>query len=218
MSYEDKILTKVFRNLDRNSKILDIGCGLGQKIDLLKKEGFLNITGVEKNPSIVKKDIERGLDVYTVEQFNEKYSSEKYDLIFMSHIIEHFHYNDLIIFMEKYLMHLKNGGYLLIMTPVFQEEFYNDFDHVKPYSPQGILQVFGEKNSNFQYFSDISLELVDLRYIRRAFQLKYWRSLSLQTSFYRLPRMANQLLHLIYRLSFRIFGKTHSWIGLYRKI
>ena len=116
MSYEDKILTKVFRNLDRNSKILDIGCGLGQKIDLLKKEGFLNITGVEKNPSIVKKDIERGLDVYTVEQFNEKYSSEKYDLIFMSHIIEHFHYNDLIIFMEKYLMHLKNGGYLLIMS------------------------------------------------------------------------------------------------------
>ena len=86
MSYEDKILTKVVSKLDKNFKVLDVGCGLGQKIDLLHKEGFLNITGVEKNPSIVKQDVERGLNVYTIEQFNDKCSSEKYDLILMSHI------------------------------------------------------------------------------------------------------------------------------------
>jgi hypothetical protein len=27
---------------------LDVGCGLGQKIELLKEKGFGNITGVEK--------------------------------------------------------------------------------------------------------------------------------------------------------------------------
>lgn len=217
MSYEDEMLIKILRKLDKNLKILDVGCGLGQKIELLKEEGFANITGVEKNPLIVKRDIERGLDVYTIEEFNEKYSSNKYDLILMSHIIEHFQYSELIRFMEKYLIHLKDDGYLLIVTPVFQEEFYNDLDHVKPYSPQGILQLFGGYGSNFQYYSDIRLKLLDLFYVKNAFQLKYYRALILHTKYYRLPRMVNQLLHLIYRMSFRTIGRTHSWIGLYRK-
>ena len=63
----------------------------------------------------------------------------QYDVLVMSHIIEHFQYQDLIKFIESYLGCLKTGGLLLIATPVMNPSFYDDFDHVKPYTHIGIL-------------------------------------------------------------------------------
>ena len=105
----------------------------------------------------------------------------------------------------------------MVATPVMNPSFYDDFDHVKPYTHLGILSIFGGKATQVQYHSEFVLELVDLYYLRLAYQLKYYRTLEMHTLWYRVPRLVNRLSHLVYRLSFRLIGQPKAWIGLFKK-
>ena len=160
---------------------------------------------------------DKGLNVVAVDSFDMEQNKERYDVLVMSHIIEHFQYQDLIQFMESYLGCLKHGGLLLIATPLMNPSFYDDFDHVKPYTHTGILSIFGGKATQVQYHSQHTLKLIDLYYLRLAYQLKFYRTLEMHTLLYRVPRTINRLFHLIYRLSFRLIGQPKAWIGLFRK-
>ena len=169
------------------------------------------------NPESVKACQQNGLNVVSFDTFKNVYKKDGYDVILMSHIIEHFEYRELINFMETYLAYLKTDGLLIIITPVINPSFYDAFDHVKPYSHIGILNIFGDSLSTEPYKSKIRLVMNDLYYIRMAYQLKYFRALALKTALFRLPRTVNRLLHLIYRLSFRTVGNAESWIGVFQK-
>ncbi len=78
--------------------------------------------------------------------------------------------------------------------------FYDDFDHVKPYTHISILSIFGGTATQMQYHSQHTLELIDIYYLRLAYQLKFYRTLEMHTVLYRIPRTINRLFHLIYRL------------------
>ncbi|OGI20888.1 MAG: hypothetical protein A2287_06125 [Candidatus Melainabacteria bacterium RIFOXYA12_FULL_32_12] len=213
---EEKNLKKILANFDRNIAILDVGCGFGYKIKLLKKFGFKNILGIEKNQFLVKKCQDNRLNVIGVEDFRENYQNKKFDLIVMSHIIEHFQYEDLKEFLEFYLDFLEDNGHLLILSPLYQENFYDDFDHVKPYHPLGIEMVFGNKNSQVQFYSKYTLKLVDLYYRREPFRLKFYRALVIETG-NKLPEFINIILAFLFRFSFGTIGRPTGWLGLFKK-
>jgi SAM-dependent methyltransferase len=216
-SLENRIIKNLLKNIDRNASILEVGCGYCQKTEFLKSIGFNNITGVEKNKKLVEQAKDRNFNVHTLEDFENTYKEKKFDVLFLSHIIEHFQYQDLKQFLEHYLEYLKENGYLLIATPVLNDNFYDDFDHVKPYTHLSILSVFGAHGSQVQFYSRHQVKLLDLNYIRIAYRLKFYRALALRTSWYRIPRIINQLLHLIYRVSFRSIGQPIAWVGLFEK-
>jgi cyclopropane fatty-acyl-phospholipid synthase-like methyltransferase len=217
-SYESWRIGKLLsKQIETDAKIIDIGCGYGDKIDELISLGFTNVTGVEINKTLVDMACDKGLNVIAVDSFDMEQNKEQYDVLVMSHIIEHFQYQDLIQFMESYLGCLKQNGLLLIATPLMNPSFYDDFDHVKPYTHIGILSIFGGKATQVQYHSQHTLELIDLYYLRLAYQLKFYRTLEMHTLLYRIPRTINRLFHLIYRLSFRLIGQPKAWIGLFRK-
>jgi len=215
-SQEERTIQRVLAHIERNISILDIGCGLGNKMKFFHAMGFNNLTGVEKNEKLVQTCVSNGLRVYSPEQFASDHDGEQYDLLLFSHIIEHFQYQDLKVFLENYFRYLKPGGYVLIITPVLNANFFDDFDHVKPYGTRGLLQVFGNSEAQVQFHAEQCLTLIDIRYVKLAFALKYFRALTLRTPLYIFPRLVNRILHLAYRLSFRTFGRTVSWVGLLR--
>jgi SAM-dependent methyltransferase len=217
-TYENLMIQKLLTGINKDSRILEVGCGYCQKTEFLNSVGYRNIVGVEKNEELVKKSREKSFEVYTIEEFESQFADQKFDVLFLSHIIEHFQYNDLKEFLEHYFSFLKDDGYLLVATPVMNENFYDDFDHVKSYSHVGLLSVFGERESQIQFYGSTGLRLINLYYIRNAFELKNYRALALRTPLYRFPRICNQLLHLVYRLSFRIIGRSIAWVGLFSKI
>lgn len=218
-SYESQRIGKLLsKHITSDSKILDVGCGYGDKIEELLSLGYTNVSGVEINKTLVDIACKKGLNVISLDEFDMGQNEAQYDVLVMSHIIEHFQYQDLIQFMESYLGCLKPGGLLLIATPVMNPSFYDDFDHVKPYTHIGILSIFGGTATQVQYHSKHTLELLDLYYLRLAYQLKYYRALSMHTAWYRVPRIINRLSHLVYRLSFRLIGQPKAWIGLFRKV
>lgn len=215
-SHEERTIQKILARMDHNNTVLDIGCGLGNKMRFLQELGFTDLTGVEKNEKLVQRCVENGLKVYTPEQFTSECNGKQYDVLLFSHIIEHFQYQDLKVFLENYFRYLKPGGYVLFITPVLNADFFDDFDHVKPYGTRGLVQVFGNLETQVQFYANHRLALIDIRYVKLAFALKYFRALTLRTSFYMFPRLINRLLHLVYRLSFRTVGRTVSWVGLFR--
>jgi cyclopropane fatty-acyl-phospholipid synthase-like methyltransferase len=212
---EEKKLVQFILSLKLNSdqKILDIGCGFGAKLRLIKAIE-LHAIGVDINLRMVSKNQEDGLACMTVEDFNR--TSDKYDVLLMSHVIEHLSPKDLLNFIDNYLDRLKIGGYLIITTPLLSSYFYDDFDHIKPYQPEGVNMVFGGRECQVQFDSRNQLELHDIWFRRAPFKLHYFAGLYLK-KYSRIPKIINLISALIFRLSFEVIGKTDGWMGLYCK-
>jgi SAM-dependent methyltransferase len=213
---EEKKFRKILKPLSRELNVLDVGCGLGKKYQLLESLGFARILGVDKNPDLVRRNVDEGRKVVTPAEFHRSHGDTKFDLILMSHLIEHFQWNELLPFLETYLDHLEDNGFLLIVSPVSHTSFYSDFDHVKPFLPDSIRNIFGPMEQ-VQVRPRHRLELIDLRFRRVPLNLVFCRSFYVDSA-NKLPRLFNKLMTILFRLSFNGIAKTTGWLGLFRKI
>jgi len=201
---------------NHNGSVLDIGCGYGRYLKLLQDTGY-DVLGVEENEDIVSDNHEHGLNCMSVKAFSQ--TDAKFDLILMSHIIEHFPPESLKDFMDDYLDRLKVGGRLIIATPLMSQYFYDDFDHVKPYQPIGIMMVFGSDDAQVQYYSRNKLELKDIWFRKSFYRFSHVRSK------YKGRGIAARLYQLFHLLSASLLylsrgriGKVDGWIGVFEKV
>lgn len=215
-SHEQHELARILSIVDRGSRVLDVGCGTGRNLDLLRDLGFSRIVGVDRNPDLISSNMARGHLCFSPEMLDEEVH-ELFDLILMSHIVEHFDHQALLTFLGLYLRRLRVGGHLLIVTPLPHCAFYNDFDHVRPYLPMGFLMVFGEGQAQVQYQSNYVLRLQDLRFYRCPFRLQFCRAFYVRQAS-ALPIGINRLLRLIFLLSRGVVGQRIGWMGLYEYV
>jgi SAM-dependent methyltransferase len=213
---EQNNLLKFMRslNLSPSHKVLDIGCGFGAKLTLLGSQG-VTITGVDVNEEIIASNLKAGMNCLSLSDFNR--TTDLYDVLLMSHVIEHFQPADLLKFMDAYLDRLKTGGHLIIATPLMSLYFYDDFDHVKPYHPTGIEMVFGCSSAQVQYASRNKIELVDIWFRRGPFKIIAAPGLYI-SKYSRAPMILNSLLAILFKLSFGMVGRANGWMGLYKKV
>jgi hypothetical protein len=92
----------------------------------------------------------------------------------MSHFIEHFEPFKLLNIIDGYLDSLRMCGFLIIATPFPNQGFWDNFDHIKPYNPSAIEEVFGLRNHQVQFQSRNELELIDLWFRRRPLTLSFF--------------------------------------------
>ncbi len=211
-----KNIVRLLQHVSRGSRVLDVGCGYGEKITLLHNLGFRDVLGVEKNSELVKAARFKGLNVISVHDVDKIRSNQQFDLIIFSHIIEHFHYTDLLAFMESYLSLSRNGAFVLIISPIMSDFFYDDFDHVKPYHPAGIRHVFSGEKRQVQFCSNFQLELKDIYFRRMPYHFfRYSRKDYLGGRNYFIISV-NLIASLIFRISGGYIGRVTGWSGLYR--
>ena len=195
--------------------VLDVGCGYGRYLQRFAERG-IEATGVDVNPEILRAVQARGLKAMTPEEYLASGARPK--VLLMAHVIEHFAPSELVAFMDGWLDRLAEGGELVIVTPLMSPHFYDDFDHIKPYHPEGLQMVFGGAQAQVQYWSRHRLELADV-----AFRRSPWRA-TLTRALYRggpaaWPYyIANALAALAFRLSGGLLGRKTGWIGRFRKI
>ena len=95
--------------------LLEIGVGAGQSILWFEEEGF-DIDGIEpdgRNVSMINEKLERGKVVESsVEEFSSK---EKFDVIWMSHVLEHI--TEPVEFLKKIKENLRDDGIFFIEVP-----------------------------------------------------------------------------------------------------
>ncbi|MFO1525290.1 MAG: class I SAM-dependent methyltransferase [Turneriella sp.] len=214
--WETRAIRNFFRKyVSPQNKILDVGCGYGRNLRTLRAAGYRNVTGVDVNPEIVKINLASGLNAMTAKAFEK--TTGRFDAILLSHVVEHFTPQALMEFLDDYLKRLVPGGYLIIATPLHSAYFYDDFDHIKPYQPTGFLQILSGNSAQIQYYSAHQVELTDLRFRRNSIEIRYHKSLYITGFSSPILQTINFVSHILFLLSFRLFGKTDGWLGVFRK-
>ena len=107
--------------VDKNARILDIGCGWGYFLHYLGKNGYSNISGIDSRHHAVRLDFIRknitkdviGID--RVESYLNEHKNE-YDLIVLQQVIYYFRREDLTGIMQAIKDSLKPGGILIVET------------------------------------------------------------------------------------------------------
>jgi SAM-dependent methyltransferase len=211
-SEENIVVSLISRIGSRDLNILDIGSGYGRYLKRLCAEGH-RVTGVEKNPTLINLNRSSGHKCYSPDELCP--DSEGYDLIVMSHIIEHFSPSDLLGFLNNYLKMLKPSGSLIIATPLMSNYFYDDFDHHKPYHPQGIAMILSPSTSQVQYRCDVNMALQEIWFRRAPLKINFSRSLFVKG----LPiaRLINLVSAFLFRGSLQIIGKADGWVALFTR-
>lgn len=202
-------------NLPAGARLLEVGCGYGNKMKLMAEQG-LDVVGVDINEQIVKANVKAGLVCMTPDEFDR--TDEKYDVLLLAHIIEHLAPGDLIDLLDHYLDRLAVGGHVIIATPIMWAGFYDEFDHVRPYMPESLMEVFADDERSNRFRASNRLELLDVRLRRAAHAWGRARPLARLRKGKRRWRFFNAVMRTIYRLSFGLIGRTLGWTGLFRNL
>jgi len=211
---ENQITKKLFDGIDKHARILDVGSGKGRNIRLLNEFGFSNVLGVEINQDLVDFANKNNLNTISVDNFSKQ--KELFDVILFSHIIEHFSHNDLLAFLEHYFSYTKDGAEIVVLTPLESNFFYNDFDHVKPYHPQGIEAVFSNQLEQVQFSSRFYLDLQDIYFRKMPFRFLVF-SRKIHLGKVSLPYvLVNVLSVFAWLLTGKLLGRVTGWGARYR--
>jgi SAM-dependent methyltransferase len=94
--------------------LLDVGCGGGWLLESMKSLGW-TVEGVDLDPQAVAGARSRGLQVHLGQVEQLRLPAERFDVVTMSHYIEHV-YQPAVVIAACYRL-LKPGGRLVMVTP-----------------------------------------------------------------------------------------------------
>jgi len=111
--YFKNLIEKLKNYLPEKGKMLDIGCGVGIFMDIMKENGW-DVYGQDISPFAVEYCEKKGYKVFKGNLSDIKIS-EKFDLITMLDVIAHI--ENPVSYIKICAKLLKPGGYLIIKTP-----------------------------------------------------------------------------------------------------
>ncbi len=100
--------------MPRDGAFLEIGCATGDILERMQRAGYDDVQGIELSLEACQRAWQRGQKVFhgTLDEFE---TDQRFDLIFMSHVIEHV--LDPIATAAKIATLLRPGGVLYLETP-----------------------------------------------------------------------------------------------------
>ena len=131
----------------KDSTILDLACGSGRTLFLLKEKGYSNISGMDISAQQVAlaRQVTNDVTEGNVLGFLGK-TKNKYNLIFAQDIIEHLAKNEVFDILDACHAALSPGGRLILSTPNAESPMcgtrrWGDFTHEIGFTPQALSQI-----------------------------------------------------------------------------
>ena len=132
--------------IDKNSKILDLGTGTGNFLIMMNSLGYKNLTGVDISDEQIKIAKSLSPDINFVKANLIEYlenNKDKYDLISLIDVLEHFERNEAYYFLQLINKSLIQAGRLIIQTPNAISPWmgavcYGDLTHEWFYTPNSL--------------------------------------------------------------------------------
>jgi SAM-dependent methyltransferase len=131
------------RTIYGEATAIDLGCGRGEWLELLKEAGF-DAQGVDLDDGMLAACRERGLNVRTEDALAalKALPDASQSVVSAFHVVEHIAFSELQTLVKEALRALRPAGLLILETPnpenivVGATSFYLDPSHHKPIPPQ----------------------------------------------------------------------------------
>lgn len=127
-----------FRNwlpADKDAHIVDLACGAGSLLHFFRERGYSNVAGVDISPEQValSRQVTGEVTQDHVLHFLQTHEG-KFDLITALDLVEHFHKEEVLSFLDGCYAALRPGGRLILQTPNAETPWaasvrYGDFTH-----------------------------------------------------------------------------------------
>ncbi|MGE4578854.1 MAG: class I SAM-dependent methyltransferase [Desulfuromonadales bacterium] len=137
------------------AKILDLGCGRGEWLELMRENGF-EVEGIDLDNGMLQACVQLELPVIQGDAIEllKKKADASCSVISAFHVVEHISFEQVNELVAEALRVLKPGGLLILETPnpenlvVATSNFYLDPTHKRPIPPQ--LLAFTLKHDGFK--------------------------------------------------------------------
>lgn len=134
---------------DKECAILDLGCGAGELEYAARRQGYVNIVGVDCSPQQMA--AARSLGLAGVREGDlsaalEALEGESQGLVIAFDVLEHFRKDEILRFLDQVKRVLAPGGKLIIHTPNGASPFsgrviYGDFTHETIFTRESLGQL-----------------------------------------------------------------------------
>lgn len=133
--------------LNGRSPVLDVGCGRGEFLELLRDAG-ISASGVDLDPGMIARARQKGLEVEQGDgiAYMERAQDASLGVVFAAQVVEHLPYERLIAFLRLSSRKLVPGGLLIAETvnphaPGALKNFWFDLTHQHPVFPEVLLTL-----------------------------------------------------------------------------
>jgi pseudaminic acid biosynthesis-associated methylase len=144
-----KIFENFFSDFDKDMTILELGCNVGIKLEILKNMGFSNLTGLEMNPKALdiakKNNPEINFINSSIEDFDP--NGKTFDLVFTYGVLIHQHPSNIESIISKIIQLSKKFifGYEYFSENLSEIKYR---DHPGVMWKQNYSNLFEKSNSN----------------------------------------------------------------------
>ena len=151
-----KLATQVeFRNL----KILDVGCGLCDALDIFVQEGAKAI-GIALSQRDVAIGKEKGHDVYFMDQSFMDFEDDTFDIVWSKHCLEHSFMPAFTL--SEYYRVMKPNAYLYVEVPAPQTvlNHQNNPEHFSVFTKACWASLFKRAGFELHSYTDIKFKIM----------------------------------------------------------
>jgi SAM-dependent methyltransferase len=182
--------------VERTTSILVVSCGPGYFVNLLNREGYADVNGIDSDPEKIKYGKGRGLNCLTANAFDFlENSGKEYDVIFLEQEINHLTKEEILVFLDLCRRNLKDGGTLIVHSlnganPITgSEALAQNFDHFNTFTEYSLRQIL-----EYTGYCDIRVIPLNL-YVFYGNPLNY------------VAMLMSKLNELYFRFNFVLYGK-----------
>lgn len=150
----------------KSASILDIGCANGGLLHCLKEKGYENLTGIDITRICVENVKKAGFNAFFGGIFNlEELGDNKYDVVILSHVLEHVH--DLQRTVQNLKTLLSPNGIIYIEVPDASRYFnyyvvpfyYFDCEHINHFDINALKNLFEDADFKCSTFNEREIKV-----------------------------------------------------------
>jgi len=184
---------------NKDSKILVISCGPGYFVNLLSKQGYRNVLGIDSDAGKIAHAKSKNLNCKVERAFLFlRYRRQEYDAIFCEQELNHLTKKEILLFLGLCRESLAPGGTLIVhglngANPITgSEALAQNFDHYNTFTEYTLRQIL-----DFSGFKNIEVIPLNL-YVFYKNPLNY------------ILIVLDTLYILFFRFSFLLYGKANK--------